>query len=170
MECRNWWGLSWRCCRFLCWRPACGLLWLSATCVASATGYSHDRYLVDYLVIPLLMFWLGSIPVGVSTWLLWRQASAAAIPALLFSLVPSLGMVGVLAVFSLPSEGGCLMLCPPPPHEVRKISYVLAGLLAAFSLPVWVHLGVLHLVDARRRYRAYAYDRWIRKKPCLVRC
>ena len=35
-----------------------------------SSGLLSERYLEDYLVIPTLMFWLGSIPVAAAIWLL----------------------------------------------------------------------------------------------------
>ena len=123
------------------------------------SGLLSERYLEDYLVISTLMYWLGSLPVSVATWMLWRRASGGAIPALIISMVLILGLVGLLAALSLPFPNGCLMFCPPAPHKVREISFVVAWVLAVFSLPVWIHWGVLQLADARRRYRTRVFDR-----------
>ena len=126
-----------------------------------SSGLLSERYLEDYLVIPTLMFWLGSIPLAAAIWLLWGRTSARAIPALMISMVLTLGLVGLLALISLPSPGGCLTLCPPPPQKVREISLVVALVLAVFSLPVWIHWGTIQLLDARRRYLARAFYRGI---------
>ena len=44
--------------------------------------------------------------------------------------------------------------------------FAATGFLAVFSLPVWIHLGILWVLDVRRRYRAGDYDRWLgRARP-----
>ena len=37
--------------------------------------------------------------------------------------------------------------CPPGPGDVFPTSFAISGVLAMLSLPVWIHLGIPHLLD-----------------------
>ena len=100
-----------------------------------------------YGVLPALTLWLGSLPVALATWLLWRGTSAWAIPAFAVAVIPSLGLVLYAAEVTLPIPAGCYFNCPPGPGDVLPTSFAIAGVLAMLSLPVWIHLGILHLLD-----------------------
>ena len=100
-----------------------------------------------YGVLPALTLWLGSLPVALATWLLWRRISAWAIPAFAIAVVPSWGLVLYAAQVILPIPALCFFNCPPGPWEVLPTSFAIAGVLAMLSLPVWIHLGILHLLD-----------------------
>ena len=103
-----------------------------------------------YGVLPALTLWLGSLPVALATRLLWRRISAWAFPAFAVAVIPSLGVVLYAAEVILPIPAGCYFNCPPGPEEVLPTSFAIAGVLAMFSLPVWIHLGILQLLDANR--------------------
>ena len=103
-----------------------------------------------YGVLPALTLWLGSLPVALATWLLWRRISAWVIPAFAVAVIPSLGVVLYAAEVIMPIPGGCYFNCPPGPGEVLPTSFAIAGVLAMLSLPVWIHLGILQLLDANR--------------------
>ena len=103
-----------------------------------------------YGVLPALTLWLGSLPVTLATWLLWRRISAWVIPAFAVAVIPSLGVVLYAAEVIMPIPGGCYFNCPPGPGEVLPTSFAIAGVLAMLSLPVWIHLGILQLLDANR--------------------
>ena len=98
-----------------------------------------------YGVLPALTLWLGSLPVALATWLLWRRISAWAITAFTVAVMPSLGLVLYAADVILPIPWGCYFNCPPGPGDVLRTSFAIAGVLAMLSLPVWIHLGILHL-------------------------
>ena len=103
-----------------------------------------------YGVLPVLTLWLGSLPVTLATWLLWRRISAWVIPAFAVAVIPSLGVVLYAAEVIMPIPGGCYFNCPPGPGEVLPTSFAIAGVLAMLSLLVWIHLGILQLLDANR--------------------
>ena len=100
-----------------------------------------------YGVLPALTLWLGSLPVALATRLLWRRTSAWAIPAFSVAVIPSLGLVLYAAEVILPIPWGCYFNCPPGPGDVLPTSFAIAGVLAMLSLPVWIHLGILHMLD-----------------------
>ena len=104
-----------------------------------------------YGVLPALTLWLGSLPVALATWLLWRRISAWAVPAFAVAVIPSLGLVLYAAEGILPIPAGCYFNCPPGPGEALPTSFAIAGVLAMLSLPVWIHLGILHLLDGSHR-------------------
>ena len=129
-------------------------LWLLVQSTNVSNSYSlSNSYAVRMLepgllygVLPALTLWLGSLPVALATWLLWRRISAWAIPAFAVAVIPSLGLVRYAAEHILPIPGGCYFNCPPGPGEVLPTSFAIAGVLAMLSLPVWIHLGILHLL------------------------
>ena len=63
------------------------------------------------------------------------------------AVIPSLGLVLYAAGVILPVPWGCYFNCPPGPGDVLPTSFAIAGVLAMLSLPVWIHLGILHLLD-----------------------
>ena len=101
----------------------------------------------ESVFLPALTLWLGSLPGALATWLLWRRISAWAIPAFAVAVIPSLGLVLYATEGILPIQAGCYFHCPPGPGEVLPTSFAIAGVLAMLSLPVWIHLGILHLLD-----------------------
>ena len=130
-------------------------LWLLVQSTNISNSYAN-RILEPallYGILPALTFWLGSLPVALATKFLWRRISAWAIPALAVAVIPSLGMVLYAAEVILPIPAGCFFNCPPGPGEVLPTSFVIAGVLAMLSLPVWIHLGTLHLLDAKRKQK-----------------
>ena len=103
-----------------------------------------------YGVLPALTLWLGSLPVALATGLLWRRISAWATPAFAVTVIPSLGLVLYAAEVILPIPAGCYFNCSPGPGDVLPTSLAIAGVLAMLSLPVWIHWGILHLLDAKK--------------------
>ena len=128
-------------------------LWLLVQSTRVSDSYSlSDSYVgrilepaLIYGVLPTLVLWLGSLPVALATWLLWRRISAWVIPAFAVAVMPSLWLVLYAARFIMPIPAGCYFNCPPGPGEVLPTSFAIAGVLAMLSLPVWIHLGTLHL-------------------------
>ena len=71
-------------------------------------------------------------------------------------MIPSLGLVLYAVPVILPFPAGCYFNCPPGPGEVLPTSFAISGVLAMLSLPVWIHLGILHLLDAKRNQKVAA--------------
>ena len=128
-------------------------LWLLVQCTRLSNSYAGGvlEPALLYGVLPALTLWLGSLPVALATWLLWRRISAWAVPAFAAAVIPSLGLVLYAAEGILPIPAGCYCNCPPGPGEVLPTSFAIAGVLAMLSLPVWIHLGILHLLDGSHR-------------------
>ena len=128
-------------------------LWLLVQCTRLSNSYAGGvlEPALLYGVLPALTLWLGSLPVALATWLLWRRISAWAIPAFAVAVIPSLGLVLYAAEGILPIPAGCYFNCPPGPGEALPTSFAIAGVLAMLSLPVWIHLGILHRLDGSHR-------------------
>ena len=91
-------------------------LWLLVQCTRLSNSYAGGvlEPALLYGVLPALTLWLGSLPVALATWLLWRRISAWAVPAFAAAVIPSLGLVLYAAEGILPTRtrGGA-------PHLVR---------------------------------------------------
>ena len=75
-----------------------------------------------YGVLPALTLWLGSLPVALATWLLWRRISAWAIPAFAVAAIPSLGLVLYAVEGILPIPAGCYSTAASPPGKETFLS------------------------------------------------
>ena len=133
-------------------------LWLLVQSTKVSNSYADGlaEPALLYGVLPALTLLLGSLPVALATGLLWRRISAWAIPAFAIAVVPSWGLVFYAAQVILPIPWGCYFNCPPGPGEVLPTSFAIAGVLAMLSLPVWIHLGILLLLDGS--HNEYFWD------------
>ena len=134
------------------WAPAVWALIIVGNASEYNGGLFSARYFDGFVLFPLLMTWAGAMPVAVSIWLLHRSVGEWVVPAGVVSLVLSVGLIFVVAWLSLPSDS--YIWSSPSSSDVRNSSFVLSGLIAAFSLPVWIHLGIVHLVRWLRSLRA----------------
>ena len=111
-----------------------------------------ERYL-DYLVIPMLLIWLGGGVLVLSITVAWQRIGPWALATGALSAVASIALVFIAAVFSAPCNS-IMWSCSVP---TLGQSATLGGMVAATSLLVWVHFAVATLVQrdpprtARRR-------------------
>ncbi len=109
-------------------------------------GEVRGLYL-DYLVVPMLLIWLGAVALMLSIAVAWQRVGPSALASGTLPLVASLAMVLPAAVFTLPCNS-IMWTCKVPTPEQ---SAILGGMVAATSLPLWVHFVVATLVRSRRK-------------------
>ena len=134
-------------------------LWLVVQSTHVSNSYAltnsfADRFIEPMLlygVLPALMLWLGSLPLTVATGLIWQRISGWAIPECLVAGLLSWALVVYAADVILPIPAGCFFDCPPGPGKVLPTSFKIAAVLSMFSLGVWIHIAILHLLEAKRK-------------------
>ena len=132
-------------------------LWLIVQSTQVSNSYALTNSFADrfvepmllYGVLPALMLWLGSLPLTLATCLLWQRISGWAIPECLVAGLLSWALVIYAADVILPIPAACFFDCPPGPGRVLPTSFKIAGVLSAFSLPVWIHFAVLQLREVK---------------------
>ncbi len=133
-------------------------LWLVIQSTKVSNSYT-DRFVEPallYGVLPALILWLGSLPLALATALLWKRISGWVIPEFFVVGLPSWALVVYAAEVILPVPWACYFDCPPGPGKVLLTSLVIAGILFVFSLPVWIHIAILHLLEKGKRDLASA--------------
>ena len=108
-------------------------------------GEVTDRF-ADYLVVPPIMLWLGAAVLIAPLLMAWRSVG----PWVWLTSAPAITVAVLVVVFSalfaLPCPGSVMWSCRAPS---LTDSVTLGGIVAATSLPVWVHYGVATLVKRR---------------------
>ena len=124
-------------------------LWLLVTFVNPDRfeyGIFGPLHLWYWTIIPTFLLWLGSVPLAMGMWLLWKRVAGWSLLTVVPCLVVHLIMVSVLLLFFLPGEGG--LFFGSSRGDLRTASLVTASIMAFLSFPIWIHLGVHRL--ARR--------------------
>ena len=124
-------------------------LWLLVTFVNSdrfELGIFGPLYLWYWAITPTFLLWLGSAPVAMGMWLLWKRVAGWSLLTVVPSLIGHLILISALLLFFLPGQGG--LFFGGSGGDVRTASLVTALIMAFLSLPVWIHIGLHRL--ARR--------------------
>ena len=132
---------------------AAPILWLLVTFVNQdrfELGIFGPLYLWDWTITPTLLLLLGSVPLAMGNWLLWKRVAGWSLITVVPCQAVSLVLVSVLVFFFLPMEGGMFFgsSAGSPAVDVRTASLIIALVMSLFSFPVWIHIGLHRL--ARR--------------------
>lgn len=124
-------------------------LWLLVTSVNQDRfeyGIFGPFYLWYWTMTPPFLLWLGSVPLAMGMWLLWKRVAGWSLITVVPCLVVYLVLVSVLLFFFLPGEGG--LFFGSSHGDLRTASLVIALIMAFLSFPAWIHIGLHRL--ARR--------------------
>ncbi len=131
-------------------------LWLLVTTAFASSwdggAFGHGRF-YDYQVEPAVKFWLGSLPAAFGMWLLRRRSGSGAIPAFALWSLPSLAGVFSMALFSSSIRDSCDWFCMSW-GSLSDGSSGLAKLMVGLAGLIWIHLGIVGLIDLRRQFQS----------------
>ena len=100
-------------------------------------GIFGPFYLWNWAVTPTFLLWLGSLPLAMGMWLLWKRVAGWSLLTVVPCLVVYLVLVSVLLLFFLPAQDAFFST-----GDVRTASLVVALVMAFLSFPVWIHIGM----------------------------
>ena len=121
-------------------------LWLLVTFVNTDLfeyGIFGPLYLWYWTLTPTFLLWLGSVPLAMGMWLLWKRVAGWSLLTVVPCLVVYLMLVSILLVFFLPGEGG--LFFGSSRGDLRTASLVIALIMAVLAFPVWIHIGMHRL-------------------------
>ena len=135
-------------------------LWVPLVWVGVVIGFGEltfgevlfdSKFRHGFVHLWLLATWGGSIPLTASIWFLGRRVGAWAIPVCTVSVLLSQTVLFVetILIFALV----CFGCRPPSEWQLQQASFWVGGFIAACSLPVWIHLGIVALAQRRRTQR-----------------